>query len=127
MVHNCQMTWRIEFHDAFAQEFALWDSALRLELLAQTDLLVRDGPALGRPWVDTLSGSRFSNMKEIRFTWRGAPWRVAFAFDPLRQAILLVGGTKAGVNQRRFYRRLIRTADARYTQHLEFLQQRRTS
>ena len=49
---------------------------------------------------------------------RGEVWRVAFAFDPLRQAILLVGGDKGGADQRRFYNRLINTADERYDGHL---------
>jgi hypothetical protein len=57
-------------------------------------------------------------MKELRFTAAGGVWRVAFAFDPVRQAILLVAGDKAGVSEDRFYRRLIATADARYARHL---------
>lgn len=72
------------------------------------------GPNLGRPTVDTLKGSRHSNMKELRFSWIGQVWRVAFAFDPQRQAILLVGGDKGGADQRRFYKRLIQVADERY-------------
>lgn len=60
-------------------------------------------------------------MKELRFAWQGEVWRVAFAFDPLRQAILLVGGDKGGTDQRRFYRRLIAVADDRYDDHLASL------
>ncbi|MBQ6655721.1 MAG: type II toxin-antitoxin system RelE/ParE family toxin [Ottowia sp.] len=116
------MTWQVLFHDEFAQEFDSWHQALQDELLAQTRALRRFGPGLGRPWADTLNGSRYSNMKELRFSWR-----VAFAFDPQRQAILLVGGAKSGVNQRRFYARLIRTADARYGQYLDVLRQRSES
>ncbi|MBQ9578916.1 MAG: type II toxin-antitoxin system RelE/ParE family toxin [Ottowia sp.] len=115
------MTWQVLFHDEFEQEFDAWHQALQDELFAQALSLKQSGPNLGRPWVDTLNGSRYPNMKELRFSWRGAPWRVAFAFDPQRQAVLLVGGAKGGVNQRRFYARLIRTADARYERHLEFL------
>ena len=115
------MTWQVHFHDEFKQEFDAWEKSLRSELAALAKLLTQKGPTLGRPWADTLNGSRYSNMKELRFSWRGAPWRVAFAFDPQRQAILLVGGAKSGVNQELFYKRLIRTADARYSQHLELL------
>ncbi|MBR5950702.1 MAG: type II toxin-antitoxin system RelE/ParE family toxin [Actinomycetaceae bacterium] len=118
------MSWQVDFHDEFKQEFDLWEPALQDELLVQTDALEQDGPNLGRPLVDTLNGSRYPNMKELRFSWRGSPWRVAFAFDPLRKAVLLVGATKSGVNQRRFYTRLIRIADARYGQHLGVLQER---
>lgn len=60
-------------------------------------------------------------MKELRCTANGGVWRVAFAFDPRRNAILLVGGDKAGGGTRRFYRRLIALADARYDRHLENL------
>jgi hypothetical protein len=54
----------------------------------------------------------------MRSTASSAVWRVAFAFDPQRQAILLVGGDKGGADQRRFYKRLINTADDRYDDHL---------
>ncbi|HRA68177.1 MAG TPA: type II toxin-antitoxin system RelE/ParE family toxin [Caldilinea sp.] len=59
----------------------------------------------------------------MRFSWEGEVWRVAFAFDPKRQAILLVGGNKAGADQRRFYKRLIAVADTRFDQHLADQQQ----
>jgi transcriptional regulator with XRE-family HTH domain len=67
---------------------------LQDELLAHALLLSQVGPGLGRPTVDTLKGSKHANMKELRFGWQGEVWRVAFAFDPDRQAILLVGGDK---------------------------------
>jgi len=60
-------------------------------------------------------------MKELRFTLADGEWRVAFAFDPKRHAILLVGGSKSGTNEKRFYRELIRVADARFDKHLEGL------
>lgn len=68
--------------------------------------------------MDTLKGSKHANMKELRFGWTGEVWRVAFAFDPARQAILLVGGDKSGADQRRFCKRLIALADARFDAHL---------
>jgi hypothetical protein len=65
--------------------------------------MLRDhGPQLGRPYVDTLKGSKFANMKELRFTADGGVWRVAFAFDLRREAILLVAGDKSGVSESRF-------------------------
>ena len=57
-------------------------------------------------------------MKELRFDADGGVWRAAFAFDPARQAILLVAGDKSGVGEKRFYRRLIALADARFDAHL---------
>ena len=62
-------------------------------------------------------------MKELRFKAAGGVWRVAFAFDPERQAILLVAGDKAGVAQKRFYKGLITRADDRFTGHLKALKE----
>ena len=77
------------------------------------------GPALGRPEVDTLKGSSHANMKELRFRAGGGVWRVAFAFDPKRAAILLVAGSKSGVSEKTFYKRLIDKADKRFKEHLD--------
>ena len=63
------------------------------------------------PHADTLKGSRHPNMKELRLSVGDGEWRIAFAFDPRRHGILLVGGTKSGMASARFYRRLIATAD----------------
>ena len=87
--------------------------------------MARFGPNLGRPTINTLKASRHANMKELRFAWSGEVWRVAFAFDPQRQAILLVGGDKGGADQRRFYKRLIAVADDRYDEHLATLAKKR--
>lgn len=115
------MTWNIPFHDDFAIEFAAFAASLQDELLAHALLLKDFGPSLGRPTVDTLKGSKHANMKELRFTWAGEVWRVAFAFDPKRQGILLVGGDRGGADQRRFYKKLISTADSRFDGHLAAL------
>jgi hypothetical protein len=58
-------------------------------------------------------------MKELRFRADGGAWRIAFAFDPARAAILLVGGDKSGVSSARFYKMLVKRADDRFDQHLE--------
>jgi len=76
---------------------------------------------LGRPHADTLAGSAYANMKELRFDADDGVWRVAFAFDPARQAILLMAGDKAGVAQKRFYKALIAKADGPFAEHLETL------
>ena len=117
------MTWIVLLHDAFGNEFALMPESLQDELLAHANLLAQFGPNLGRPTIDTLKASRHANLKELRFTWSNEIWRVAFAFDPQRQAILLVGGDKGGTDQRRFYKRLISVADDRYDEHLATLAQ----
>ena len=115
------MRWHVIFHDNFHDELALLAEKLQDEVLAHAKLLEQFGPNLGRPTVDTLKGSCHANMKELRFNWSGEVWRLAFAFDPRRQAILLVGGDKGGNDQRRFYKRLIAIADRRYNEHLATL------
>jgi hypothetical protein len=112
------VNWTILFHDEFDSEFQTLAKGLQDELLAHALLLRQFGPSLGRPTVDTLKGSKHANMKELRFGWRGGVWRVAFAFDPNRQAMLLVAGDKGGADQKRFYKRLIGLADARFDTHL---------
>ena len=117
------MIWTVLFHEDFEHEFQVLPEPLQDELLAHAKLLAEFGPNLGRPTVDTLNGSQHANMKELRFSWSNQVWRVAFAFDPQRQAILLVGGDKGGADQRRFYKRLLATADERYESHLADLPQ----
>jgi hypothetical protein len=97
------------------------EEALQDELLAHAKLLQSYGPDLGRPTVDTLKGSKHARMKELRFAWERQVWRVAFAFDPKRRAVLLAGGDKGGVDQKRFYKRLIATADRRFDEHIASL------
>jgi hypothetical protein len=115
------MPWVVIFEPEFDAEMQALDEDLQDELLAHATLLKQFGPMLGRPTVDTLKGSRYANMKELRFGWKGEVWRVAFAFDPERKAIVLAGGDKGGKDQTRFYRRLVTTADERYARHLASL------
>lgn len=115
------MTWVVRFDDEFQKEFLVFRQAVQDELLAAARLLAEYGPRLGRPYVDTLKASKHANMKELRFD---AAWRVAFAFDPRREAILLVAADKSGVSQDRFYRQLIAKAERRFAVHLERLRYR---
>ena len=85
-----------------------------MELAAQMNRLAEFGPSLGRPTVDTLKGSRIANLKELRFSAEGGVWRVAFAFDRRRIAVLLVMADKQGKDQARFYKALIAKAEARW-------------
>lgn len=64
-------------------------------------------------------------MKEIRFDADNGVWRFAFAFDPSREAIILVGGDKSGGGEKRFYRQLIQKADDRFDEHILSLKQAR--
>jgi hypothetical protein len=112
------VSWAVEIGDEFESEFDSLRQGVQTEILALSRLLQQFGPQLGRPRVDTLNGSRHANMKELRFSAADGEWRVAFAFDPKRKAILLAAGDKSGASEKRFYRELIRKADDRFDQHL---------
>jgi hypothetical protein len=120
------MSWTVLFHEEFESEFDALASVVQDELYAEALFLEKFGPETGRPHVDTLKGSRYPNMKELRFEAADGEWRVAFAFDPARRAVLLVAGDKTGISERRFYRRLIGIADARYGRHLDRLKKSRS-
>ena len=81
------------------------------------------GPGLPRPYADTVKGSRYSNMKELRIQCRGEPLRAFFAFDPYRIGIVLCAGNKAG-NEKRFYDRMIQVADREFTNWLNTLNEK---
>ncbi|WP_373507628.1 type II toxin-antitoxin system RelE/ParE family toxin [Thiocapsa sp.] len=113
--------WTVLFDDAFETELPSLPEDVQDELLAHAKLLQCFGPQLGRPRVDTLKGSRFPNMKELRFDAANGVWRVDFAFDPERRAILLAAGDKVQTSEKRFYRQLIKRADERFALHLKSL------
>jgi len=110
------MAWEIEFTD----EFDLWWSCLIPEeqnsIADMVYLLNEFGPALSRPHADTIRGSRFPNLKELRVQHQGRPYRVLYAFDPRRVALLLIGGDKTGNN--RWYEEFVPKADAIFEAHL---------
>jgi hypothetical protein len=119
------MRWTVEICDELEPEFDALPEEARIEILALGRLLQEFGPQLKRPHVDTLNDSRHANMKELRFRAHDGQWRIAFAFDTRRRAILLVAGNKSGNNEKRFYRELIRKADARFEAHLAKLKNQR--
>lgn len=110
--------WIVQIGDEFEPEFFALPQEVQDNTLALTRLLQHAGPQLGRPRADTLKDSRHANMKELRFEAANGVWRIAFAFDPRRKAILLVAGDKSGGSEKRFYRELIRKADQRFDAHL---------
>ena len=117
------MTWTVEFHPLFAEEYHEFSQAVQDKLLEEVLMLEEFGSQLGRPIVDTLNDSKYKNMKELRFDADNGVWRTAFAFDPKRRAILLVAGDKSGSNQKRFYKQLLKKADERFTDHLQRLKE----
>jgi len=111
----------VAFDVVSTEQFDIWFGGLATSMqeavLYGLELLRAQGPTLGRPHVDTLKGSRYPNMKELRVRHAGRQLRVLFAFDPVRNAVLLVGGDKTSEGNR-IYESLIRTADALYETHL---------
>ena len=112
------MSWPVLLDDELVRELVTFAPSVRVELLAHAALLEQFGQNLGRPRADSLKGSRYANMKELRFDAAQGVWRVAFAFDPERRAVLLVAADKTGISQRRFYKHLIAIADKRFDAHL---------
>ena len=104
-----------------SEEFLLWyqelDEPARVSIYEKMLVLKEMGPKLGRPYVDTIKGSKFNNMKELRIQSKKRPFRIFFAFDPNRNAILLTGGNKAG--KKKFYEEMIILADDLFSKYLE--------
>ncbi len=111
------MEWQIEYTD----EFEEWWSSLNEEeqeaVATSVGLLEKLGPNLPRPHSDTVKGSKFTNMKELRTQHAGEPYRTLYAFDPRRTAILLIGGNKTG--KKDWYNKHIPLADKLFSQHLK--------
>jgi hypothetical protein len=118
------MRWKVLFHpEVEAWRLTLDDKTYNLLAAALLQLAER-GPDLGRPLVDHVKGSRHPNMKELRPGSSGrTEIRVLFAFDPLRQAILLVAGDKASL-WNRWYRKAIAVADDRLDEHIGHMKER---
>jgi hypothetical protein len=110
------MAWEVEVSDEFRDWYSSRTVDLREAVATVVDALVQAGPDLGRPLVDTLKGSRYPNMKELRVQHRGRPYRILFIFDPRRNAYLILGGDKSG--DARWYEAAIRKADRIYAQYL---------
>jgi hypothetical protein len=117
------MEWEVEF----TAEFESWWNSLsedeQVDVNAKVILLQKLGPSLPRPHADLIHSSRHANMKELRIQHSGRPYRVLFAFDPRRSAILLIGGDKTGND--RWYEEFVPVADGLYDRHLEALKKDR--
>lgn len=108
------MSWSAERSDEFDKWWETLTDSEQRKVVASVEVLEEVGPTAGRPLVDSVEGSKHSNMKELRVT---QTIRVFFAFDPRRVAILLLGGDKAG-STKRFYKQMVPRADKIYDAHL---------
>ncbi|MGL4430788.1 MAG: type II toxin-antitoxin system RelE/ParE family toxin [Silvania sp.] len=108
--------WTVLLGNVFTEWLHEQEEGLQEKVLADLVNLQTYGPSLSRPYADTVKGSRHKNMKELRVQYSGRPVRAFFAFDPVRQAIVLCAGDKS--NDKKFYQRLIRIADDEFSTHL---------
>lgn len=104
----------------YTDEFYHWWNMLTEEeqetISTHVEILEKRGSALSFPYSSGINNSKYSHMRELRIQYRGKPYRVLYAFDPKRIAILLIGGTKTGDN--RWYKKYIPIADKLYDEHL---------
>jgi hypothetical protein len=111
------MVYAVEFTEQFRVWYEETLSAFEQEDVARTvEILVQAGPMLLFPHSSGISTSKFRHMRELRIQHEGKPYRVLYAFDPRRVAILLLGGDKTGDD--RWYDKMVPKADALYEQHL---------
>lgn len=112
--------WQVITTDTFNDWLKQLGKTDRARVLAGMYLLKEKGPHLARPYADTVEGSEFANMKELRVQSKGDPLRAFFVFDPTRKGVLLCAGNKVG-DEKRFYKRMIPIADKEYQAYLEEL------
>jgi hypothetical protein len=113
------MKWDVEYTDEFEEWWESLSESEQEDISASVQLLEERGPNLGFPHSSSISGSKHSHMRELRTQHNGKPYRTLYAFDPRRNAILLIGGNKTGDN--RWYETHIVIADRVYDEHLQQL------
>jgi hypothetical protein len=109
----------------FTDEFETWWDGLSMEEQDSVDrvvrMLIEEGPSLRFPYSSGVEGSAYSHMRELRVQHQGRPYRVLYAFDPERNALLLIGGDKTGNG--RWYEIFVPIADRLYRRHLKDLEE----
>lgn len=111
--------WNVVLTDYFEIWLKQQDEATQVSILASLTNLQIYGPLLSRPYADTIKSSRYANMKELRIQHKGKPIRAFFAFDPLRQAIVLCAGDKS--TDKLFYSKMLKIADREFETYLKNL------
>jgi hypothetical protein len=114
------LAWEVEFSDEFERWWDALTAAEQKSIDFTVSLLQEVGPALKMPHSSGVETSRHRHMRELRIQHQGRPYRVLYAFDPRRAAILLIGGDKTGNN--RWYGEYVPAADAIYDRHLRELE-----
>ncbi len=111
--------WEIEYTDKFGKWWDDLSEAEQISITAHVGLLEKLGPNLNFPYSSGVENSMHSHMRELRVQHSGEPYRILYAFDPRRVAILLIGGKKTG--DKRWYKKVIPIADKLYDEHLKEL------
>lgn len=114
------MAWDVEYTDEFGEWWETLDVGEQEDVAFGVRLLEELGPRLGYPHSSKVVGSRFGHMRELRIQHQGRPYRVLYAFDPRRTALLLIGGDKTGND--RWYAEYVPFADRLYAEHLELFE-----
>lgn len=114
------MEYKIELTDECSSWLLARSDDEQEDILASINLLETLGPRLGFPHSSGINGSKYSHMRELRIQHKGMPYRILYAFDPKRKAILLIGGNKTG--NKRWYKEYIPKADKLYERHLTQLE-----
>lgn len=116
---SVQLMWQVITRMRFNTWFEEQSEQVQDEILSFLSILEEDGPQLGRPLVDRVKESNYNNMKELRVQVAGHPFRIFFAFDPTRKAIVLCAGDKKGKDEKLFYKRMVKIADLEFKSHLK--------
>ena len=111
--------WEVEYTDQLGTWWEALSEAEQETIDATVRLLQQQGPHLPFPYSSGISGSRHPQMRELRIQHHGRPYRILYAFDPRRAAILLIGGDKTGND--RWYDIFVPIADGLYDTHLDLL------
>lgn len=110
------MEWDVEYTNEFGAWWERLSEDEQASVAASVQLLEIKGPSLPFPHSSGINGSRHGHMRELRIQHQGRPYRVLYAFDPRRSAILLIGGDKTGDD--RWYDTHVPMADRLYDEHL---------
>ena len=114
------MAWEVEFSDEFGEWWNDLTAAEQQSVDFTVSILQEAGPTLRMPHSSGVETSCHTHMRELRIQHEGRPYRVLYAFDPRRAAMLLIGGDKTGNN--RWYEEYVPLADTIYDRHLRGLE-----
>jgi len=116
--------WPIDYTPEYEEWFSLQEEENKMAINAKVILISEFGPSLGRPYVDTIHGSKCKNLKELRVKYKNAVFRILFLFNKKRICWLLIGGDKKGKNEEDFYTKIIKQAEDLLEKYPEILEEK---